>query len=181
MKKFFAVAVAFFFVSTHFIGCKKDNNDAPGSNSITITGTFTVGETTFNNATFFLGDPNAHEGYVRPNYQIVRKDVLNMIEIVPVNNIDLGNNIFLSYEYYIFTDTPGSVQSELYIKVLEGDVKGNFMIACYNAPVKITKVDEVGGYIEGTFEGTFHIDKKSVDSYPVKGRFKVKRIEYITK
>lgn len=180
MKNKLLISFCLLFISCHFIGCKKDVNDSYGENYITITGSFTVGEKNFKNTTFYLGDPSYHEGYIRPRILNAKHVVENMIVIEPVDNVTIGTDVFINYEYYIYRDTPGSVESELYINIFDSSEIGNFSISSYNVPTKITKVDEVDGYIEGSFEGTFGIDKKT-GTYPVKGKFKVKRIDYITK
>ncbi|HSA05186.1 MAG TPA: hypothetical protein P5145_06320, partial [Tenuifilaceae bacterium] len=40
----------------------------------------------------------------------------------------------------------------------------------------ITKIEDIGGYIEGTYTGSFFISNKKEDPIIVDGIFKVKRI-----
>jgi len=183
MKKLFSVMLALAIFSAIFISCSKDDENASPSNSITITGEFIIGEKTYTNPTFDLGEPELHEGYVRPNYQNLKVPVPNMIEIEPFDQFDLGNNTVLDYGYSIYSDAPGtdlpsSAHIEVYLNVAK---ESGIWLYCDNLLTTVTKVGDVGGYIEGTYEGTFYPSVKSEVSYPVKGKFKVKRIEYITK
>lgn len=94
--------------------------------------------------------------------------------------IDLGNNIYLYYDFDIYSATTGSdIEMSAYIVIYENiQTKSNLYIYDLNALATITKVGDVGEYIEGTFEGDFDYDKKGViPPFHVKGKFKVKRVE----
>lgn len=179
MKKLLSALLVLTMISTIFISCSKDDENTSPSNSISITGTFTVGDKTYTNPTFDLGDPSEHEGYIMPNYQKIPAP--NQIKIQAAEDFDLGNNILLDYYCYINTNTPGEASASAYIEVYMNVAKEGLWIYCDNVTATVTKVGDVGGYIEGTYVGTFYPDKKIEVSYPVKGTFKVKRIEYITK
>ncbi len=184
MNKVLTSAIALIFISAMFLCCKKDDNST-ATNSITITGTFTIGDKTYTNPTFDIGDPNLHKGIIRPNYQVQKYPTSNMIYIEPVDIYDLGNNIALNYYYSIYSDAVGAdISSSAYIGVYLNSEKGEGVwLYCDNLLTTVTKVGEVDDYIEGTYEGLFTESpaKKDVVEYPVAGKFKVKRYEFIEK
>ncbi len=183
MKKLLTSIFAIALIGLVFNSCKKDDETVL-DNSITIEGTFTIGDKTFTNPTFDLGKADEHEGYVRPNYQDLKSVVPNMIKIQPIEEgIDVENDFWLEYDYYVYSDSPGTdIESEAYLSIYQPiAVKSSgdgLWLYCGNLKTTITKVGEVGDYIEGTLEGTFSLSKKAETTYPVKGKFKVKRIAY---
>lgn len=164
--------------SAIFISCSKDDENASPSNSITIQGEFTVGDKTFTNPTFDLGTPDDLTAYLA-NYG--KSETYNTI-VIDNEDVDLGDNFAMNYDIDIYSDTVGSDFSmSAYIAIYENIMakQGGLYIYSSGAKAKITKVGEVGGYIEGTFEGDFYYDKKAPEPAPfyVKGKFKVKRVE----
>jgi len=174
MKKTFVLIAVFALAVSVFVSCEK--SDESSSNSITITGTFTVGDKTYENPTFDLGDPTAHIGYIQ--IQVPLKS--NRIYVGPKEPFDVGNGIFLNYEYYINGDAPGTYESDAYVSVYIPNGKSGIWLYSSDLTSTVTKVEAVGGYIEGYYEGTFYPDKKTVEGYTVAGKFKVKRVEYQT-
>lgn len=173
MKKLLTLIAMFTLVGATFVSCEKDDEESL-SNYIKITGEFTVGDKTYTNPTFDLGEPDLHTAYLSPMFEKT-----NMIKVEPIEEFDLGNNIMLDYDYYIYGETLGEQESSAYISIyLPREKADGFWIYSNDIFTKITKVDEVGGYIEGEYEGTFYPETKDVEGYPVKGKFKVKRIEY---
>lgn len=171
MKKLLTLIAIFAIVGATLVSCEKEDEESL-SNYIKITGEFTVGEKTYTNPTFDLGEPDLHIAYLSPMFQKT-----NMIKVEPFEAFDLGNNIILDYDYYIYGEAVGEFESNANIAIyIPEKVSYGFWIYCSDLTTKITKVGEVGGYIEGEYEGTFYPDKKSVEGYPVKGKFKVKRI-----
>ncbi|HSA04809.1 MAG TPA: hypothetical protein P5145_04365, partial [Tenuifilaceae bacterium] len=162
----------FAIVGATFLSCQKDDEESL-SNYIKITGEFSVGDKIYTNPTFDLGEPDLHKGYLSP---MVSKTG-NMIKVMLVDNFELGNDIVLYYEYYIYGETVGEFESSAYVGIYL-TTKGEYgtHLYCDDLTTKITKVGAVGGYIEGEYEGTFYQDKKAVEGYPIKGKFKVKRI-----
>ena len=67
MKKLHSLVVMFALVGTTFVSCEKD--DEAAANSMTIIGTFQVGENQYTNPTFNLGNPDDHEGVSRKFYR----------------------------------------------------------------------------------------------------------------
>jgi len=175
MKKLFAVMLALTMISTIFISCSKDENNSP-SNSITIQGEFTIGTKTFTNPTFDLGSSADLTAYLA-NYS---KSTYNTI-VISSDGIDLGNNFLMDYDIQIYSVIPGTdISMYAYVAIYENiPAKSGLYIYSYDAKAKVTKVGDVGGYIEGTFEGDFYYDKKIPTPAPfhLKGTFKVKRIE----
>ncbi len=173
MKKLITLFTVFVLVGITVVSCEKDDSES-ASNSIKITGTFTVGDKTYENPTFDLGDPTAHIGYI----QIQEPLKSNRIYVGPKEPFDVGNGIFLNYESYINGDAPGTYESDAYVSVYIPNGKSGIWLYSSDLTSTITKVDEVGGYIEGYYEGTFYQESKLTGSYTVKGKFKVLRIEY---
>ena len=172
MNKLPVLIVLLVLAGATFVSCKKD--DASASNSVTISGSFDVGEKTFNNPTFDLGSPNDHIGYFTP---MIGKTE-NMIVVEPSSQLELGNNIVLDYELDIYRVTPGEVASYARLAVFLPEKNSGLWIYCNNVAVTLTKVGAVGDYIEGKYEGTFLLDKKE-EIHFVKGYFKVKHVEQV--
>ncbi|HSA05184.1 MAG TPA: hypothetical protein P5145_06310 [Tenuifilaceae bacterium] len=181
MKKLFTLITVLALVSATFVSCEKDDSE-PASNSITITGTFNVGEKEFTNPTFNLGSAEDHEGFLT-SYDVLK--AANGIKIYAPMDIDLGNNLNLYYEMEIYTAQTGTANMFCNVGIYEqGTVNkvGGFYLSCSQGSVTVSKIGEVGGYIEGTYEGDFYEgDKGEVAPYHVKGKFKVKRVDEPTK
>lgn len=173
MKKLLTLIAAFVLLSITLVSCQKDDESA--SNSVTISGSFDVGDKTFNNPTFDLGSPNDHIGYFSP---MIGKSE-NMIVVEPADYIELGNNIVLDYELYIYRTTPGDATSYANLAVFLPTKNGGLWLYCNNVAATLTKVGEVGDYIEGKYEGTFSLDKKEDITHFVKGTFKVKHVNLV--
>ena len=176
MKRLLTAIFVLALIGVSINSCKKDEVTA-SVNSVTITGTFTVGDKTYTNPTFDLGIPEQQFGYT---YASLKPPVDNTIWIGTMDSdIDLGNNVFLNYYFDIYSATPGiAIEMYCYLTVyLDADVLNSHLYLWSNtALATVTKVDEVGGYIEGTYEGDFGLDKKGDAPYHLKGNFKVKRI-----
>jgi len=173
MKKLVSAIAVLAVVSALFISCEKDEESL--SNSVTIEGTFTIGEKTYTNPTFNLGEPEAHVGYL-VNYGIAKE--YNGIYIGHEENVDLGDNVELEYYFQIYSAQVGesTMYSEFEIYLNLPVKESGLYIYSGNASVNVTKIDEVGGYIEGTYEGDFYYDKKGSEApFYLKGKFKVKR------
>lgn len=174
MKKLLALIAAFLFVGITLVSCDKDESES-ASNSITIVGSILVGDKTYENPTFDLGNSDDNIGWFQTNYK--KSD--SIIVIGAVSEIDLGDNIALYYDYTIYGDTPGDFQSFAHIAIYLNESKSSFSIFCDNLTTTLTKVGDVGGYIEGFYEGSFQPEAKTSESYAVKGNFRVKRVKYL--
>ena len=172
MKRLLTAIFVLALIGASFYSCKKDETTHNPNNSITITGTFTIGDNTFTNPTFDLGEPTNHVG----SYRIYTLPAtVNGLEFYPKNDIDLGNNVTLSYENEIYSAATGTADmfAEFHF-YLNGTL---FTLYSETATAKVTKIDAVGGYIEGTYEGTFYEPtRKNQTSYSIKGSFKVEHI-----
>lgn len=178
MKKAIKIFMLIALFSASIYSCKKDDTTDTPSNSITIEGSFTLGDQTFTNPTFDLGTPEENVGLmITPT-----KQIMEGIRISPLNDsIDLGNDVLAYYTFYFPTTELGHTALNGFFEVYTKDELNYFYIYAESAVANITKIDEVGGYIEGTYEGLFYLDKKSIDSWYLKGHFKVKRAELTTK
>jgi len=174
MKKLLSAIFALALIGIVLNSCKKDDETIL-DNSITIEGTFTIGEKTFTNPTFNLGEPNLHIGYIRSGFNKSG----NIIIAEPFDEFELGDGIMMNYTYYIYNDTVGESESDVNISVYLPVKSGGLFIHSGSLVTKITHVGDVGGYIEGHYEGLFYPNVKKEESYFVKGKFKVKRIEPI--
>ncbi|HSA05185.1 MAG TPA: hypothetical protein P5145_06315 [Tenuifilaceae bacterium] len=177
MKKLLTLFAVFALVGITFVACEKDDEES-ASNSITITGTFNVGEKEFTNPTFNLGEPDEHQGYT---VTFIEKNVYNGIIIEPTDLISLGNNLYLYYKMEIYTAQPGTTTMYCNVSIYEGFIDKKFIADFYvvsqDANVTINKVGALGEYIEGTYEGDFYVPTKAeLPPYQIKGKFKVKRI-----
>lgn len=175
MRKLFTLVFAITIVGLIFNSCKKDDETVL-DNSITIEGTFTVGDKTYTNPTFDLGASTDHKGFRYPMY-VKSIEPTYMIKIEPLEDVfDLGEGMLLEYDYYIYSDAVGvKTNSEVEFGVFDPLKQVGFWLYSNNVTTTVTTVDAVGGYIEGTFEGTFYVERKVETTYPVKGKFKVKR------
>ncbi len=156
--------------------CKKDDNSPDFTNSITITGTFTVGGKEYINPTFALGSASEHIGYY-----IYNSKSATGIKLEPWDIVELGNNTVLNYNFDIYGTTPSSNPKELsgFLSIYQrGDDSDEFTLMNQNVSAVITKVEEVGGYIEGTYEGDFQ-DFSGNTTYHIIGVFKVKHYKDI--
>ena len=161
MKRLLTAIFVLALIGVSINSCKKDEATASG-NSVTITGTFTVGDKTFTDPTFDLGTPEQHYGYT---YYNTKPPVATAIQIGSgENDIDLGENVFLYYYMDIYSAAPGTaIETYSYFEVyLDTPAKSTSLsIYSYDALATVTKVDEIGGYIEGTYEGDYYYDKKN--------------------
>lgn len=176
MKKLLTSIFVLAFIGILLNSCKKDDENV-AENTVTIQGEFTIGTKTFTNPTFDLGSPANLTAYLA-NYS--KSSTYNTI-VISNDNIDLGNNILMDYDIDIYSVTTGrDFSMYTYIAIYDNiPAKSGLYIYSYDAKATITKVGDVGGYIEGTFEGDFYLDKKLPDPAPyhVKGKFKVKRVQ----
>lgn len=171
MKKrvlFLALAM----LSFTFLSCEKNSSEP--ANYLKIEGSFTIGEKEFINPTFNLGEPEEHEGY----FVYFPQKENNAIEIIPTQAFDVGDNLLLMYYMQLNTAQVGSAQMEGNIRIYpeEGEP---FIISCEGIDANITKIDEVEGYIEGSFQGDYYISLTKVLPYHVKGKFRVKIADQI--
>lgn len=174
MKKLISFIAVLAVVSALFVSCEKDEETL--SNSVKIEGTFTIGEKTYTNPTFNLGEPEAHIGYL-VNYGIAKE--YNGIYIEHAEDVDLGDNVELEYYFQIYSAQVGesTMSSEFEIYLNLPVKESGLYIYSNNASVNVTKIGDVGGYIEGTYEGDFYYDDKKAEApFFLKGKFKVKRI-----
>lgn len=172
MKKLLTFITVITLLGVTFVSCEKDS-EVSSENFIRITGEFTVGDSTFTSPIFNLGDPTLHVGYLSP---MVSKEG-NMIKIEPDSALVVDNDIMLDYDYYIYGSTTGEFASSAYIAIYVPVKTSGFWIYSDDFTTTVTKVGNIGEYIEGYYEGTFFLDKKAEVSYPVKGKFKVERID----
>jgi len=177
MKKIITLFAMFALVGATFVSCEKD--DEAVANSMTITGTFQIGENQYVNPTFNLGNPDEHEGYL---VSFIGKKVDNGMIIEPIMDIDLGNNLYANYEMEIHTAQPGTTTMYCNVSIYQGLVDkktiADFYVVSQDADVTVSKVGAVGEYIEGTYEGDFYEPTKNeIPPFHIKGSFKVKRIE----
>jgi len=172
MRKFLKALFALALVGLVFNSCKKDDETA-SENSITIEGTFSIGDKTFTNPTFDLGSPVNHYGHL---VNLGKLNSSHAIQIRDEEPIDIDNNIELQYYLFFYGAQEGSFSGEGKIEIYIDATKQSYVILSANLiNVKVIKVEEVGGYIQGTYEGTFY-NQNSEDSYPVKGVFKVMHV-----
>ncbi len=182
MKKLVTTIFAIALIGLVFNSCKKDDETVL-DNSITIEGTFTIGDKTFTNPTFDFGTPEQNQGYL-VNY-IQKSEPEGYVKISSgEEDIDLGDGIYLDYDLKAYIIAAGET-SDTWIEFTFYNEQDDYL-SFYSTTftTKITKIDEVGGYIEGTYEGVVSnsLVAKGVEAdYPVKGKFKVKRIAINTK
>ncbi len=172
MKKLLTFITVITLLGVTFVSCQKESVDST-ENYIRIMGEFTVGDSTFTSPIFNLGSPALHVGYLSP---MDSKEV-NMIRIEPDSALVVDNDIVLDYNYYIYGSTEGEFESSANVAIYIPAKTSGFWIYSDDFTTTVTKVGNVGGYIEGNYEGTFFLDKKTEVSYPVKGKFKVERID----
>ncbi len=177
MKKLIYLTAFAALLITVIQSCKKDNEQEGLTNYVKIEGTFTVGEKTYVNPTFDLGNPEDHEAEL---YSEINKSAYDGITIIPAQEFDLGNYNFLMYYIDINSAEVGSAQMYYNIRISSTYEKAGLFISSDAVAVNITKIGEVGGYIEGTFEGDlYYAVKKQETPFHVTGKFKVKRYESI--
>jgi len=176
MKKLYTAMLALTMVSAIFISCSKDD-ETPTSNSITILGEFTIGDKTFTDHTFDLGSSSELEGYLTT---INAKNSVNNAIRIENEGIDIGNNILFNFDLEVYSASVGdNISMYADVQVYQNiPLKQTTSLYIYsnNATANITKVGDVGGYIEGTFEGDFNYSGKVVAPFYLKGKFKVKRV-----
>lgn len=180
MKKIFALLFAFTLISAFLISCSKDeNNPSTPSNYVTILGEFSIGDKTFTNHTFDLDTPTELEGYLTSN--VAKLPVYNAIRIEN-EGIDIGNNMVFNFDLEINSASVGdNVSMYADISIIQNNsipAKQSTSLYIYSesATANITRIGDVGDYIEGTFEGDFNYSTKVVPPFHVKGKFKVKRV-----
>lgn len=171
MKKLFTLIAVFTLVSATFISCEKDY-DASATNSITITGTFQVGDKTYNSPTFDLGNPDNHNAWVR-NPIKVDPSVIRAFFKDEIMNI--GDGYSLYYVLRIYDDQLGMGEGEIDFAISYMDQNSVYFVSS-EFSVNVTSIGEIGGYIEGTYEGVLYPTAKDAGGFPVKGKFKVKRV-----
>jgi hypothetical protein len=113
-------------------------------------------------------------------YTQIGKTSFNAITIEPVQEFDLGDYNFLMYYMDINSAEVGPAQMSCNFRISSNLEKSGLYISSDAVDVNITHIGEVGGYIEGTYEGDFYeAVKKQTPPYHLKGQFKVKRNEPI--
>lgn len=168
MKKLLTLISVFAFVSAIFVACEKDS-EGSASNTITITGSFDVVDKTYTNPTFDLGGSDNYVGFA-----IVTKNAfLSDIRIECLEDINLGSGYMLNYYLNLYQVSKGESIGSLGIEVSKED--GYVYLYNEQIPVNVTKMGEIGDYIEGNYEGTLYFGSK--ETLTVKGKFKVKHIE----
>lgn len=173
MKKLFTLIAVFALVGTSFISCEKDDESA--SNTITITGTFGVGDKTYTNPTFDLGSPEDHIAWIQATP--MKNGSANMIKVYLKDEIiNIGGEYNLYYRLRIYNDQPGEADGEINVEIFTYEEKSSVYFGSDEFSVNLTSIGEVGGYIEGTYEGVLYMMSKDVEGFPVKGKFKVKRV-----
>ncbi len=103
MKRLLTAIFTLALIGFIFSSCKKDET-TPLSNSVTIQGEFTIGDKTFTNPTFDLGEPQKFVGYFR---NFIKSKEFNGFNFFPTDNIDLGNNVSLSFDNEIYSVVVG--------------------------------------------------------------------------
>lgn len=174
MKKLILFLLALVTISVSFVSCEKEDEKLTGVNVVSFTGELIIGDKTYTNPTFDLGDPKEHIAYLRPQYN--KNSMVNFIKMEPWDIIYLPENLVFNYNFNINTDKVGVAESDGYIRISIDDsdeeiwLDGEFTTT-------ITKMEEIDGYIEGTYTGTFYsYNKKEGNPITVEGAFKVKRI-----
>lgn len=176
MKKIITLFSLIGILSIAFLGCKKDSEEG-ATNYVKIEGTFTVGVKEYVNPTFDFGTPEDSEAEL---YTAIGKKTFNGITIVPVQEFDLGDSNYLMFYIDINSAEVGPAQMYLNIRISSNYEKVGLYISSDAVDVNITKIGDVGEYIEGTYEGDLYNATKKQDlPYHVKGKFKVKRYESI--
>lgn len=174
MKKLFTLIAMFALVGATFVSCEKDDESA--SNTITITGTFEVGDKTYTNPTFDLGSPEDHIAWTQATTPM-KNGSANMIKVYLKDEIiNIGGVYNLYYRLRIYNDQPGAADGDINVEIFTDEEKSSVYFGSDEFLVNVTSIGEVGGYIEGTYEGTLYCMNKSVEGFPVKGKFKVKRV-----
>jgi len=174
MKKLFLFFLSLTTIFVSFTACEKEDGKLTGVNVVSFTGDLVIGNKTYTNPTFDLGDPNEHIAYTRPQYN--KNSVVNIIKMEPWDIIYLPDNLVFNYNFDINTDEVGVAESDGYIEIsIDDSEEGIWLYGEFTTT--ITKIEEIGGYIEGTYTGTFYPSiKKKENPIAVEGVFKVKRI-----
>lgn len=168
MKKLFTLIAVFVLVSATFVSCEKDDDES-ASNTITITGTFEVGDKTYTNPTFDLGSPENNNAWVRNDLSVIRAFLKDEIMVI-------GGGYSLYYVLRIYDEQLGMGEGEIDFAISSAD-QSSIYFTSNEFSVNVTSIGEVGGYIEGTYEGVLYPPTaKNADGFPVKGKFKVKRV-----
>ncbi len=178
MKKLLSLFFVLAVVGTTFVSCDKDDDETPVTNSVTITGTFTVGDKTYTSPTFDLGSPENHKGYIEEMITKGEKRVSPLVISQVDDSISLGEGYSIRYKFFINSIVVG--QTNGYARIVVYDKAENeAYLTSSECAFNITAIGNVGEYIEGTYEGTFaELEPlKGSVTYPVKGIFKVKRVE----
>ena len=172
MKKLFTLIAVFALVSVSFISCEKDDEES-ASNTLTITGTFHVGDKTYTNPTFNLGNPDNHNAWVQ---NPLKADVTCIRAYLKNEIMDIGGGYTLYYVLRIYDYQEGETGGELDFAISSTD-QSSVYFSSNEFSVNVTSIGEIGGYIEGTYEGVlYQTVAKSAGGLPVKGNFKVKRV-----
>lgn len=170
MKKFFALIAVFALVVATFVSCEKDNEESL-PNYITINGDIVVSETlTYSNPTFDLGSPDDHFGRYESSLSSDKSILIGFKN----GNSDIGDGYLLEYYVRLFPDQKSASLGQISIEIYkEGESGIGFGSQEINA--NIISIGEVGGYIEGTYQGIIY--PKKGDGYTVKGKFKVRHTD----
>lgn len=162
----------------NFTSCENDESE-DYDNSITINGSITIDGKTYNNPTFNMGTSMEVKGYTwltdNPTAQIY------YIGIYPETDlIDTGNGLGIHYYIVLEGSQPGTCGLTGNIMFHKND---QFVYGLESKSVQatITKVDQVGGFIEATFTGTFQNFDNNPTTFTVSGKIKAKRIAEPTK
>jgi len=169
MNKIITKIVLLTVLGCSLYACKKDDEppvQEPPTNTVNIQESLTFGDKTYTNYTFDLGKPDQNFGYFTT---FDKSSESNGILIYPKDSIDLGDNLKLGYELQVQSTVVGSCRIYVLIKFYEnGEVSAMFWTQMVTG--NITKIDEVGGYIEGTYQSMY------TGSGFLTGKFKVSRI-----
>ncbi len=176
MKKIITLFSLIGLLCIGFVSCKKDSEEV-ATNYVKIEGTFTIGEKEYISPTFDLGNPEDHEAQLNT---VISKNTYNGITIIPAQAFDLGNDNSLMYYMEINSAEVGPAQMYCNFRINSAINKStSLFISNDEVNVNITKIGEVGGYIEGTYESDFYLSGEKQAPFHVKGKFKVKRYESI--
>lgn len=173
MKKFILNLFTLSMILVSFISCEKEN-EMTGVNVISFTGEFVIGNKTYTNPTFDLGDPKEHIAYLLPQYS-EKNSSSYFIKMEPWNIIYLPNDIKFNYNFNIYTDKIGTAESDGYINIFSINNEDEEIWLNGSFTTTITKIEDIDGYIEGTYTGSFYPSNKKENPITIDGIFKVKR------
>lgn len=157
-----------------FASCESDDNDSY-DNYITISGSITINGKTYSNPTFNLGTSSEIQGFL---YQMeIGKNQTSYIDISPkAGTVSAIDDLNIHYYLVLEGDQPGNAGLTAMILFNKGD-ENVFTLESVQVQATITKIEEVGGFIEATYSGSFMDHNTSSQSYSAQGKIKAKRIQ----